>query len=101
MTMPVIVIAGRNAITSPAVDRDAALGIGASRAGWSSYVLPLTLPDQAGTIIGMARALGETAPLLMIGMRAFIISARRIDRARDRPVQIFHGRTRLIAAYQR
>ena len=75
MTMPVIVIAGRNAIKSvPPSIRDAALGIGASRIQVVfHHVLPLALPGiLTGTIIGMARALGETAPLLMIGMRAFI-----------------------------
>jgi phosphate transport system permease protein len=77
MTMPVIVIAGRNAIKSvPPSIRDAALGIGASRIQVVfHHVLPLALPGiLTGTIIGMARALGETAPLLMIGMRAFIAS---------------------------
>ncbi len=75
MTMPVIVIAGRNAIKAvPPSIRDAALGIGASRVQVVfHHVLPLALPGiLTGTIIGMARALGETAPLLMIGMRAFI-----------------------------
>jgi phosphate transport system permease protein len=75
MTMPVIVIAGRNAIKSvPPSIRDAALGIGASKVQVVfHHVLPLALPGiLTGTIIGMARALGETAPLLMIGMRAFI-----------------------------
>jgi len=75
MTMPVIVIAGRNAIKSvPPSIRDAALGIGASRVQVVfHHVLPLALPGiLTGTIIGMARALGETAPLLMIGMRAFV-----------------------------
>jgi phosphate transport system permease protein len=75
MTMPVIVIAGRNAIKAvPPSIRDAALGIGASPVQVVfHHVLPLALPGiLTGTIIGMARALGETAPLLMIGMRAFI-----------------------------
>ncbi len=75
MTMPVIVIAGRNAIkTVPPSIRDAALGVGASKMQVVfHHVLPLALPGiMTGTIIGMARALGETAPLLMIGMRAFI-----------------------------
>ena len=77
MTMPVIVIAGRNAITSvPPSIRDAALAVGASKMQVVfQHVLPLALPGiLTGTIIGMARALGETAPLLMIGMRAFIVS---------------------------
>ena len=75
MTMPVIVISGRNAIKAvPPSIRDAAFGIGASRVQTVfHHVLPLALPGiLTGTIIGMARALGETAPLLMIGMRAFV-----------------------------
>jgi phosphate transport system permease protein len=75
MTMPVIVIASRNAIKSvPPSIRDAALGVGASPVQVVfHHVLPLALPGiLTGTIIGMARALGETAPLLLVGMRAFI-----------------------------
>ncbi len=75
MTMPVIVIASRNAIKSvPPSIRDAALGVGASPVQVVfHHVLPLALPGiMTGTIIGMARALGETAPLLLVGMRAFI-----------------------------
>jgi phosphate transport system permease protein len=94
MTMPVIVIAGRNAIKSvPPSIRDAALGVGASRMQVVfHHVLPLALPGVlTGTIIGMARALGETAPLLMIGMRAFIASPPTgiADPATVLPVQIF------------
>ncbi|MEG3150779.1 phosphate ABC transporter permease PstA [Sphingomonas sp. ZT3P38] len=94
MTMPVIVIAGRNAIKGvPPSIRDAALGIGASPVQVVfHHVLPLALPGiLTGTIIGMARALGETAPLLMIGMRAFIASPpeRLSDPATVLPVQIF------------
>jgi len=94
MTMPVIVIAGRNAIKSvPPSIRDAALGIGASRIQVVfHHVLPLALPGiLTGTIIGMARALGETAPLLMIGMRAFISAppSGLSDPATALPVQIF------------
>jgi phosphate transport system permease protein len=77
MTMPVIVISGRNAIKAvPPSIRDGALAIGASRVQVVfHHVLPLALPGiLTGTIIGMARALGETAPLLMIGMRAFVAS---------------------------
>ncbi len=77
MTMPVIVISGRNAIKAvPPSIRDAALAIGASKVQVVfHHVLPLALPGiLTGTIIGMARALGETAPLLMIGMRAFVAS---------------------------
>ena len=75
MTMPVIVISGRNAIKAvPPSIRDGALAIGASPVQVVfHHVLPLALPGiLTGTIIGMARALGETAPLLMIGMRAFV-----------------------------
>lgn len=75
MIMPVIVIAARVAITSvPPSIRDAALGIGASPIQVVfHHVLPLALPGiMTGTIIGVARALGETAPLLLIGMRAFV-----------------------------
>jgi phosphate transport system permease protein len=94
MTMPVIVIAGRNAIKSvPPSIRDAALGIGASRIQVVfHHVLPLALPGiLTGTIIGMARALGETAPLLMIGMRAFIAAPPGgfQEPATALPVQIF------------
>ncbi len=94
MTMPVIVIAGRNAIKAvPPSIRDAALGIGASPVQVVfHHVLPLALPGiLTGTIIGAARALGETAPLLMIGMRAFIASPPGgvTDPATVLPVQIF------------
>ncbi|MEG3087309.1 phosphate ABC transporter permease PstA [Sphingomonas sp. PB4P5] len=94
MTMPVIVIAGRNAIKSvPPSIRDAALAVGASPIQVVfHHVLPLALPGiLTGTIIGMARALGETAPLLMIGMRAFMVSppGRITDPATVLPVQIF------------
>ena len=94
MTMPVIVIAGRNAIKAvPPSIRDAALGVGASKMQVVfHHVLPLALPGVlTGTIIGMARALGETAPLLMIGMRAFIVSPPQgiTDPSSVLPVQIF------------
>jgi phosphate transport system permease protein len=94
MTMPVIVIAGRNAIKSvPPSIREAALGIGASPIQLVfHHVLPLALPGiLTGTIIGMARALGETAPLLMIGMVAFISAPPQglTDAATALPVQIF------------
>ena len=94
MTMPVIVIAGRNAIKSvPPSIRDAALAVGASPVQVVfHHVLPLALPGiLTGTIIGMARALGETAPLLLIGMRAFIASPpeRLTDPSTVLPVQIF------------
>jgi phosphate transport system permease protein len=94
MTMPVIVIAGRNAIKAvPPSIRDAALALGASPVQVVfHHVLPLALPGiLTGTIIGMARALGETAPLLMIGMRAFIATppGKLTDPSTVLPVQIF------------
>lgn len=94
MTMPVIVISGRNAIKSvPPSIRDAALAVGASRVQVvMHHVLPLALPGfLTGTIIGMARALGETAPLLMIGMRAFVATPADSLTAPSSvlPVQIF------------
>jgi phosphate transport system permease protein len=94
MTMPVIVIAGRNAIQAvPPSIRDAALGIGASKVQVVfHHVLPLALPGiLTGTIIGMGRALGETAPLLMIGMRAFISQppSSFTDAATVLPMQIY------------
>ena len=94
MTFPVIVIAGRNAIkTVPPSIRDAALGVGASKMQVTfHHVLPLALPGiLTGTIIGVARALGETAPLLMIGMRAFVAAPPSgiSDPATVLPVQIF------------
>ncbi|MBD3728144.1 MAG: phosphate ABC transporter permease PstA [Sphingomonadales bacterium] len=94
MTMPVIVISGRNAIKAvPPSIRDGALAIGASPVQVVfHHVLPLALPGiLTGTIIGMARALGETAPLLMIGMRAFVASPpdSLTSPATVLPVQIF------------
>ena len=94
MTMPVIVISGRNAIKAvPPSIRDAALGVGASPVQTVfHHVLPLALPGiLTGTIIGMARALGETAPLLMIGMRAFVATPPSgfTDPASVLPMQIF------------
>jgi phosphate transport system permease protein len=94
MTLPVIVIASRAAIKAvPPSIRDAALGIGASRVQVVfHHVLPLALPGMlTGTILGMARALGETAPLLMIGMRAFLTSVPQglTQPATVLPVQIF------------
>jgi len=94
MTMPVIVIAGRNAIKAvPPSIRDGAMALGASPVQVVfHHVLPLALPGiLTGTIIGMARALGETAPLLMIGMRAFVATPPKgfTDPATVLPVQIF------------
>lgn len=94
MTMPVIVISGRNAIKAvPPSIRDGALAVGASPIQVVfHHVLPLALPGMlTGTIIGMARALGETAPLLMIGMRAFVATPPDgfTSPATVLPVQIF------------
>ncbi|WP_208597810.1 MULTISPECIES: phosphate ABC transporter permease PstA [Pseudomonadota] len=94
MTMPVIVIAARNAIKAvPPSIREAAMGVGASPIQVVfHHVLPLAIPGiMTGTIIGMARALGETAPLLMIGMRAFTTTPPDglTDPATVLPVQIF------------
>jgi len=94
MTMPVIVISGRNAIKAvPPSIRDGALAVGASPVQVVfHHVLPLALPGMlTGTIIGMARALGETAPLLLIGMRAFVATPPTdfTSPATVLPVQIF------------
>ena len=94
MTLPTIVIAGRVAIRAvPPSIRDAARGIGASPLQVVfHHVVPLAMPGiLTGTIIGMARALGETAPLLMIGMRAFIVDVPHSleDPATVLPVQVF------------
>ena len=94
MTLPVIIIASRSALKSvPPSIREAALGVGASKMQMvSHHVLPLALPGMlTGTIIGMARALGETAPLLMIGMVAFIVDipGSFTDPSTALPVQIF------------
>ncbi|ALP53550.1 phosphate ABC transporter permease [Candidatus Tenderia electrophaga] len=94
MTLPTIIIASRAALKSvPPSIREAALGIGASpmQTVWF-HVLPLALPGMlTGTIIGMAQALGETAPLLMIGMVAFIVDIPSgvFDPATALPVQIY------------
>jgi phosphate transport system permease protein len=94
LTLPVIIIASRAAIKSvPPSIREAALGVGASRMQVVfHHVLPLALPGMlTGAIIGMSRALGESAPLLMIGMVAFIVDVPSgfTDPATALPVQIF------------
>ena len=94
MTLPVIIIAGRAALTSvPPSIREAALGMGASKLQMvGHHVLPLAMPGMlTGSIIGMARALGESAPLLMIGMVAFIVDIPKnlMDPATVLPVQIY------------
>jgi phosphate transport system permease protein len=94
MTLPTIIIASRSALTAvPPSIREAALGVGASKMQMvMHHVLPLALPGMlTGTIIGMARALGESAPLLMIGMVAFIVDIPKglTDPATVLPVQIY------------
>jgi phosphate transport system permease protein len=94
MTLPTIIIAGRSALKAvPPSIREAALGVGASHMQTvTHHVLPLAMPGMlTGTIIGMARALGESAPLLMIGMVAFIVDVPRTftDAATVLPVQIY------------
>ncbi|MDA0261288.1 MAG: phosphate ABC transporter permease PstA, partial [Proteobacteria bacterium] len=94
MTLPTVIITGRAALQAvPPSIREAALAIGASsmQVVWH-HVLPLAMPGVAtGTIIGMARALGETAPLLMIGMVAFVVDIPTgpTDPATTLTVQIF------------
>ena len=94
LTLPTIIIASRAALKAvPPSIREAALGIGASKMQMvMHHVLPLAMPGMlTGTIIGMARALGETAPLLMIGMVAFIVDIPKgvTDPATALPVQIY------------
>ncbi len=94
MTLPVIIIASRAALTAvPPSIREAALGLGASRMQMVlHHVLPLAMPGMlTGTIIGMARALGESAPLLMIGMVAFIVDipGSPVDPSTALPVQVY------------
>ncbi len=94
MTLPTIIIASRAALKSvPPSIREAALGVGASPMQTvTHHVLPLAMPGMlTGAIIGMAQALGETAPLLMIGMVAFIVDipGGAMDPSTVLPVQIY------------
>jgi phosphate transport system permease protein len=94
MTLPTVIIATRAAIAAvPPSIREAALGVGASKMqSITHHVLPLAVPGiLTGTIIGLAKALGETAPLLMIGMVAFVVEAPKtpLDPATALPVQIY------------
>ena len=94
ITLPTIIIAARSALKAvPPSIREAALGIGASPLQTvTHHVLPLAMPGiMTGTIIGMAQALGETAPLLMIGMVAFIVDIPQgfTDPATVLPVQVY------------
>jgi len=94
LVLPTIIIASRAALKAvPPSIKEAALGVGAShQQAIFHHVLPLAMPGiMTGTIIGMAHALGETAPLLMIGMVAFIVEPARsiTDAATVLPVQIY------------
>lgn len=94
MTLPTIIIASRSAIKAvPPSVREAALGLGASKMQTVfHHVLPAALPGiLTGTIIGMAQALGETAPLLMIGMVAFIVDIPQgiTDPSTVLPIQVY------------
>jgi len=94
LVLPTIIIASRAALKAvPPSIREAALGMGASRLqAIVHHVLPLAMPGiMTGTIIGMAHAVGETAPLLMIGMNAFVTAApgSLLDSSSVMPVQIF------------
>ena len=94
MTLPVIIIAARAAIRAvPPSIREAALGVGAShQQAVFHHVLPLAMPGiLTGTILGMASALGETAPLLLIGMVAFVVDVPKgiSDASTVLPVQVF------------
>jgi len=94
MTLPTLIITTRNSLKSvPSSIREAALGIGASKhEAIFHHILPLAMPAvMTGTIISLARALGETAPLLLIGMNAFITSEPGgvMDAATALPTQIY------------
>jgi phosphate transport system permease protein len=94
MVLPTIIIATRNSIKAiPPSIKDAAFGLGASKVQVATHhTLPLAMPGiMTGTILAIARALGETAPLLMIGMIAFIVDIPKnfTDPASALPVQIY------------
>jgi phosphate transport system permease protein len=94
MTLPTIIIATRAALKAvPPSIREAALGVGASKHQViMHHVLPLAMPGiLTGTIIGLAQALGETAPLLLVGMNAFITTPPTgiLDPATALPAQIY------------
>ena len=94
MTLPIIIIASRAALKAvPPSIREAALGVGASQVQMVfHHVVPLAMPGMlTGAILGMAHALGETAPLLMIGMVAFIVDipGSPLEAATVMPVQIY------------
>ena len=94
LVLPTIIIASRAALRSvPPSIKEAALGVGAShQQAIFHHVLPLAMPGiLTGTILGVARALGESAPLLMIGMVAFIadVPTKITDAATAMPVQVY------------
>jgi phosphate transport system permease protein len=94
MSLPTIIIASRAAIRAvPPSIREAALGVGAShQQAVFHHVLPLAMPGiMTGTILAVASAIGETAPLLLIGMVAFIVDVPTgfLDSATVLPVQIY------------
>lgn len=108
MTLPTIIISTRAALKSvPPSIRDAALGVGASRMQTVfHHVLPLAMPGiLTGTIIGLAQALGETAPLLLIGMVAFVTTYPAappegfFDPASALPVQVYNWTQRADPAF--
>lgn len=108
MTLPTIIISTRAALKAvPPSIRDAALGVGASKMqAIFHHVLPLAMPGiLTGTIIGLAQALGETAPLLLIGMVAFVRDYPSappegfFDPASALPVQVFNWTTRADPAF--
>ncbi len=109
MTLPTIIISTRASLKSvPPSIRDAALGVGASKMqSVFHHVLPLAMPGiLTGTIIGLAQALGETAPLLLIGMVGYIatnvpdgIAAGFLDPNSAMPAQIYEWAKRADPAY--
>lgn len=104
MTLPTIIISTRASLKAvPPSIRDAALGVGASKMqSIFHHVLPLAMPGiLTGTIIGLAQALGETAPLLLIGMVAFVrdFPSGFMDPASALPVQVYNWTTRADPAF--
>jgi phosphate transport system permease protein len=109
MTLPTIIIATRSAIRAvPPSIRDAALGVGASKMQMVfHHVLPLAAPGiLTGTILGLASALGETGPLLLIGMVAFVtnypgspLEGGVMDPATALPVQVYSWASRSDPAF--
>ena len=94
MTLPTIIIATRAALRAvPPSIREAALAVGATRMqAVMHHVVPVAMPGSlTGAIIGIAQALGETAPLLLIGMVAFVVDvpSTPVDPSASLPVQIY------------